>query len=247
MIHLWDKTKHFVKKAFTIIFASTIIIWFLSSFSWDWRFLLEEIEYEGETIMVNLQTEQSILGSIGMLIQPLFTPLGFGSQLGANGWVFAVAALTGLVAKENVIATFGTLAAAVAGSYIATEEGITEVVAMIGATGITIPALIAFIAFNMLTIPCFAACATAKAELPKGKFKWTLLFWVCTSYIVSSMIYLIGSWWWTAFVFAAAIAAVVVGIVLWNKKRPALKKAAAERKAEQIAELAVSDDEKEEK
>ncbi len=243
MIHLWDKTKHFVKKAFTIIFASTIIIWFLSSFSWDWRFLLEEVEGN----MVNLQTEQSILGSIGMLIQPLFTPLGFGSQLGANGWVFAVAALTGLVAKENVIATFGTLAAAVAGSYIATEEGITEVVAMIGATGITIPALIAFIAFNMLTIPCFAACATAKAELPKGKFKWTLLFWVCTSYIVSSMIYLIGSWWWTAFVFAAAIAAVVVTIVLWNKKRPALKKAAAERKAEQIAELAVSDDEKEEK
>ena len=118
---------------------------------------------------------------------------------------------------------------------------------MIGATGITIPALISFIAFNMLTIPCFAACATAKAELPKGKFKWTLLFWVCTSYIVSSMIYLIGSWWWTAFVFAAAIAAVVVTIVLWNKKRPALKKAAAERKAEQIAELAVSDDEKEEK
>ncbi|MCI8500140.1 MAG: ferrous iron transporter B [Clostridia bacterium] len=243
MIHLWDKTKHFVKKAFTIIFASTIIIWFLSSFSWEWRFLLEEVEGN----MVNLQTEQSILGSIGMLIQPLFTPLGFGSQLGANGWVFAVAALTGLVAKENVIATFGTLAAAVAGSYIATEEGITEVVAMIGATGITIPALISFIAFNMLTIPCFAACATAKAELPKGKFKWTLLFWVCTSYIVSSMIYLIGSWWWTAFVFAAAIAAVVVTIVLWNKKRPALKKAAAERKAEQIAELAVSDDEKEEK
>ena len=250
MIHLWDKTKHFVKKAFTIIFASTIIIWFLSSFSWDWRFLLEEIEYEGEMIMVNLHTEQSILGSIGMLIQPLFTPLGFGSQLGANGWVFAVAAITGLVAKENVIATFGTLAAAVAGAYISTEEGITEVVAMIGATNITIPALIAFIAFNMLTIPCFAACATAKAELPKGKFKWTLLFWVCTSYLVSCMIYLVGSWWWTVFIFAAVIAAAVVGIVFWNKKHPVGKKSAAAAVAadngELLAEAAVTDDKKEE-
>lgn len=242
MIHLWDKTKHFVKKAFTIIFASTILIWFLSSFSWDWRFLLEEIEFEGETIMVNMHADQSILGSIGMLIQPLFTPLGFGSQLGAAGWVFAVAALTGLVAKENVIATFGTLAAAVAGGYISTEEGIMEVSAMIAATGITIPALISYIAFNMLTVPCFAACATAKAELPKGKFKWTLLFWVCTSYIASSMVYVVGSWWWTAFLFAGAIALAAAGIVLWNKKRPLGKKVAAEEaSAELKAEAAVAD------
>lgn len=242
MIHLWDKTKHFVKKAFTIIFASTILIWFLSSFSWDWRFLLEEIEFEGETIMVNMHADQSILGSIGMLIQPLFTPLGFGSQLGAAGWVFAVAALTGLVAKENVIATFGTLAAAVAGGYISTEEGIMEVSVMIAATGITIPALISYIAFNMLTVPCFAACATAKAELPKGKFKWTLLFWVCTSYIASSMVYVVGSWWWTAFLFAGAIALAAAGIVLWNKKRPLGKKVAAEEaSAELKAEAAVAD------
>ena len=250
MVHLWDKTKHFVKKAFTIIFASTIIIWFLSSFSWDWRFLLEEIEYEGETVMVNMHMNQSILGSIGMLIQPLFTPVGFGSQLGAAGWVFAVAALTGLVAKENVIATFGTLAAAVAGSYIATEEGILEVSAMIAATNINIPALIAFIAFNMLTIPCFAACATAKAELPKGKFKWTLLFWVATSYVVSMAIYLVGTWWWTVFIFAAVLAAAVTGIVLWNKKHPVKRAAATESKAggaEVIKEVAASDGSEEEK
>ena len=60
---------------------------------------------------------------------------------------------------------------------------------MIQATGITWQGCVAFIAFNMLTIPCFAACATAKAELPKGKFKWTLLFWVATSYVGSSFIY----------------------------------------------------------
>lgn len=108
-LHLWDKTKHFVKKAFTIILASTILIWFISHFSWTWQFLADE------------QMDQSILAGIGGLIQPLFTPLGFGSQLKAFGWVFAVAAITGLIAKENVIATFGTLAACIVGGMIDVE------------------------------------------------------------------------------------------------------------------------------
>ena len=247
MIHLWDKTKHYIKKAFTIILASTIVIWFFSSFSFRWEFLVETRVVDGEEITANFRMDESILGGLGMLIQPLFTPLGFGSQLGSNGWVFAVAAITGLVAKENVIATFGTLASTIAGGFIATEEGISEVSAMIGATGVGIPALIAFIAFNMLTIPCFAACATARAELPKGKFKWTLLFWLCTSYFVSAMIYLIGSWWWTCFIFAAVIAAAITGIVLWNKKHP-LKEASDGVEAEGVdaadgaAEAALSQD-----
>ncbi|MGN1373520.1 MAG: nucleoside recognition domain-containing protein, partial [Candidatus Coproplasma sp.] len=210
MLHLWDKAKHFVKKAFTIIFASTVIIWFLQSFNWSWQ-------YVGADGM-----GESILASLGKLIQPLFTPLGFGSQLGvACGWVFAVAAITGLIAKENVIATFSVLAAMVVaslggGAFEGTEEGIEETVILIQNTGITVPALISFIAFNMLTIPCFAACATARAELPKGKFKWTLLFWVAASYSVSAMIYTIGSWWWTLFIWLAVIAVVVTFIVLRN-------------------------------
>lgn len=209
MLHLWDKTKHFVKKAFTIIFASTVLIWFLQSFAWDWS-------YVGADGM-----GESILASIGKLIQPIFTPLGFGSQLSAFGWVFAVAAITGLIAKENVIATFSVLAAMVVaslggGEFEATEEGIMETVTLIQSTGITIPALISFIAFNMLTIPCFAACATAKAELPKGKFKWTLLFWILASYCVSAMVYTVGSWWWTLFIWLAVIAVVVTFIVLRN-------------------------------
>ena len=188
MIHLWDKAKHFVKKAFTIILASTIIVWFLTNFGWTWH-------------MVD-SVEDSILGSIGQLIQPLFTPLGFGSQLTSIGWIFAVAAITGLIAKENVIVTFISLGAvavaflnsgAVDPSIIeaieADEDGITATVAMIHATGITWQGCISFIAFNMLTIPCFAACATAKAELPKGKFKWTLLFWIVTSFIGSAFVY----------------------------------------------------------
>ena len=188
MIHLWDKAKHFVKKAFTIILASTIIIWFLSNFGWNWH-------------MVD-SMQDSILASIGMLIQPLFTPLGFGSQLTSIGWIFAVAAITGLIAKENVIATFITLGA-VAVAYLnsgvvdpeiialieADEEGVSAVTQMISATGITWQGCISFIAFNMLTIPCFAACATARAELKKGTFKWTLLFWIVASFIGAGFVY----------------------------------------------------------
>ncbi len=211
MIHLWDKLKHFVKKAFTIILASVIVIWFLSNFTWNWTMI------DGEEHM-----NQSILASLGQFVQPLFTPLGFGSQLNSYGWVFAVAAVTGLLAKEDVIGTFGTLAAVFVGTVIDTEAdgGLAAVQAMIGGTGITIPALIAFIAFNMLTIPCFAAVATAKAELPSKKaFRWTLLFWIVTSYLVSAAIYVIGSWWWTSFIFAAALAAAAAGIVLYNRNK----------------------------
>ena len=87
---------------------------------------------------------------------------------------------------------------------------------MIKATGISIRALIAFIAFNMTTIPCFAACATAKAELPKGKFKWTLLFWLAASYAVSAFIYTVGSWWWPLAIWVAVAAVIVTFIVLRN-------------------------------
>lgn len=213
MIHLWDKTKHFVKKAFTIIFASTVIVWLFSHIGWDWKFLPDE------------EMQNSIIASLGKLIQPIFTPLGFGSQLGRFGWVFAVAAITGLIAKENVIATFTTLAICI-GAYVGegTEEGIEELFRLIvtiqADTGISsaefAAALISFIAFNMTTIPCFAACATAKAELPKGKFNRTLLFWLATSYIIGTMIYTVGTWIWPLAIWLAVIAAVTALIVLRN-------------------------------
>ena len=205
---LWDKTKHFIKKAFTIILASTIVIWFISHFSFNWKFLADE------------QMNESILAGIGQLIRPLFTLIGFGSQLNDWGWVFVVAAITGLIAKENVIATFGTLAACITSGFVADEalEGVDSVAQMISATGIGVPALIAFIAFNMLTIPCFAAVATAKAEMPsKKKFNYTIIFWVVTSYIVSSMVYLIGEWWWTLFIWLAVWAVAITLTVLYNK------------------------------
>ena len=207
-LHLWDKAKHFIEKAFTVIFASTIVIWFLSNFGWDWKYLGQE------------GMDNSILASVGKLIQPFFTPLGFGSQLSAAGWVFAVAAITGLIAKENVIATFGALAACISAGFAgATEEGIYEVVVMIKATGITMPALLSFIAFNMLTIPCFASVATAKGEIGKGKFRFTLAFWVIVSYLASCIVYTVGSWAWTVVIWAVLATLTVLGVVLYNKKK----------------------------
>ena len=210
MLHLWDKAKHFVKKAFTIIFVSTVLIWFLQSFRWNWTYISDG------------DIQNSMLASIGQLIQPLFTPLGFGSQLGSYGWVFAVAAITGLIAKENVIATFSVLAAMFVAGFEGTDEGVAEAVVMIESTGMTASACIAFILFNMTTIPCFAAVATARAELPKGKFRGTLVFWLVTSYLVASAVYTVGNWWWTVFIWLAVAAAAVTLIVLYNLNKLSL-------------------------
>lgn len=218
MLHLWDKLKHYIKKAFTVILASSIIIWFLSSFNWHYEFLPELLTFDGEEIVANVRMDESILAGLGSIFAPIFAPLGFGSNLQAFAWVFVVAAVTGLIAKENVIATFGTLAACVAGGLVASEDGVAEVSAMIQATGITVPALISFIAFNMTTIPCFATVATAKGELTSKKFKWTLVFWLVTSYIVSMMIFLIGTWWWTSIIFAILFVVAILIISFINKK-----------------------------
>ena len=240
MLHLWDKMKHFIQKAFTVILASTIVIWFLSNFGWAfWNGLVD--------------MDESILASIGSVVQVIFTPLGFGAQLGQFGWVFAVAAVTGLIAKENVVGTFYTLAACLLGlmsegsfigelnnlhldptvvgdllAYLADAdaelvgmyaEGELEVLSMIAATGITPAGLISFIVFNMTTIPCFAAVAAAKGELTNKKFFWTLLFWLATSFLASTVVYTVISAWWTVFLWAAAAAAVTVGIIYWNKRK----------------------------
>ena len=77
------------------------------------------------------EIDNSILASLGKFVQPFFTPLGFGSQLGEYGWVFIVAAITGLIAKENVIATFGTLAACLSVGFVGSENGVAEVQSII--------------------------------------------------------------------------------------------------------------------
>ncbi len=211
MVHLWEKIKHYLERVFTIILASTIVIWFLSNFGWNWKMVTD--------------IETSMLASIGQLIQPLFTPLGFGVQLNSFGWVFAVAAITGLIAKEEVVATFGALSVLFASTVTAPElaaEGGTDVMIMALGTGITWQALVAFIVFNLTTIPCFAAVATAKGETAEGKFKWTLIFWIVASFIASSIVYVVLSWWWTTFI-VVAIATLLFGILYIKNKKEKVK------------------------
>lgn len=210
MLLLWDKAKHFIHKAFTIILASTIVIWVISHFDFSWHYLTDDM------------MENSILGGLGKLIQPLFTPIGLGVQLNEMGWVFAVAAITGLIAKENVISTLGTLGACLVGTVIDIEAdgGVGAVALMINATGVTLPALLAFIAFNMTTIPCFAAVAAAKGEMKDKKlFRNTLIFWLATSFIVASALYLVGTAWWTLFIYLSVAVLVVFSINARKEKK----------------------------
>jgi ferrous iron transport protein B len=218
-IHVWDKCKHFMKKAFTVILASTIVIWFLMHFSFDWTYLED------------MAMSESILSGLGKLFAPLFTPLGFGSQLNhAYSWVFVVAAVTGLIAKEAVISTFGVLAASIGAAIPALlVEGSGDVAAMIAATGITIPGLIAFVAFNITTIPCFAAVATAKAELRPKDFKYTILFWLAISYLTGIVVYVAGTWWWTTFIFLGLAILGIFAIHFINKVKD-MKYAEKEKK-----------------
>jgi len=221
MMLVWDKAKHFVKKAFTIILASTIIIWFIAHFQADgttWQYLGDETDLS-----------VSILGTIGKIIQPLFDVVGFG--IGPYGWVFVVAIIAGFIAKENAIGVLGTLAAsvlAVKGIEYG-NDAIGTFVQSLSTSGTSIydayfaahgPAmLLSFIAFNMFTIPCFAAVATAKGELPKGKFWSTVLFWILVSFVVSSAIFLIPTYWWTIFIYVGGALLAWLIIFLINKKR----------------------------
>lgn len=217
MAHVWDKLKHYIKKAFTVILASSIVIWFLSNFNWNWECLT--VAEDAASRM-----DESILHDIGSFFMWICTPMGFGLQLGKFGWVFVVAAVTGLIAKENVISTFYVLAGAVGLQVLGVagedgESGYGVIAAFLASSdvGITWQGLIAFCIFNMLTVPCFAAAATVRAELPKGKFKSTLAFWMLTSYITSVAVYVVLSWWWTCFIVAALIALLVAYFVLRNK------------------------------
>ncbi len=204
MVLIWDKAEHFIKKAFTIILASTIVVWFLMHFTFDWTYVENDVS-------------NSILANIGKLILPIFTPLGFGSQLKAEGWVFIVCALCGLIAKENVVAVMGTIASIFVGTSLVGGSSYVSVMQEI--TGITIPALLAFIVFNMTTIPCSATVATAKGEMPSKKlFRGTIIFWVVVSFIVSSMVYTIGTWWWTCFIWLVVLVSSLFILKLIKKK-----------------------------
>ncbi len=167
LIHMWDRGKAFIMKAGTIIFVACAVIWFTSSFSWTLQ-------------MVDAQ--DSILASIGKIIAPIFAPLGFGN------WQSAVSTVTGFVAKENIVGTFGVLLG-VTDAAESTPALLTQVGAMFtSASGL------AFIAFNMLNAPCFAAIGAIRREMGSWKWMWiTIGFQTLTAYIVALIINQVGS------------------------------------------------------
>ena len=173
---MWERGWSFIKKAGTIILLSTIILWFLMSFGWvDGKFGMLDAE----------QLNDSILASIGNVIAPIFAPLGWTKA--GEGWKMAVAAITGLIAKENVVATFGMLF----GFAEVAEDGseiwgnLAQVMTPIAAYG--------FLVFNLLCAPCFAAMGAIKREMNNAKWFWFAIGYQCgLAYIVSLCIYQFG-------------------------------------------------------
>lgn len=189
---LWDKCKHYLIKAGTLIAASTIILWVLMHFNWRFE-------------MVDAMNE-SILGSVSAAIAPVFIPLGFGK--GPYAGVFVIAAFAGLIAKEEVPTVFvslGVLDAAIA--------------------SVSPAAIFAYMAFNLLVIPCMAATSTAKGELGHRRhFLLALLFWVLTAYFFSMVVYVVATmieeFWWVSLILVGVVLSILVYLIVKNRLRP---------------------------
>ena len=170
---MWERGWSFIKKAGTIILMSTIVLWFLMNFGWvDGSFGMLEAE----------QLNDSILASIGSVVAPLFAPLGWGD------WKMAVAAVSGLIAKENVVGTFGILF----GFGEVAEDG-AEIWGQLAGSLSTVAAY-SFLVFNLLCAPCFAAMGAIKREMNNTKWFFTAIgYQTLLAYVVSLCIYQIGN------------------------------------------------------
>ena len=172
---MWERGWSFIKKAGTIILLSTIVLWFLMGFGW-----------EGGSFGMVEELNNSILAQIGSAIAWIFAPLGWTKA--GEGWKMAVAAVTGLIAKENVVATFGMLFgfAEVAEDGAEIWGNLAQVMTPIAAYG--------FLVFNLLCAPCFAAMGAIKREMNNAKWFWFAIGYQCgLAYVVSLCIYQIGT------------------------------------------------------
>lgn len=200
LIHMWDRAKSFVKKAGTIILLASIVVWVMSNLSWGFH-MVEDVE-------------ESILASLGNIFAPLFTPLGWGN------WKAAVAAINGLVAKENVVSTFGILYRVAEDQVGESGEGIWSLVAQ----DYTQLSAYSFLIFNLICAPCFAAIGAIKREM--GNMKWTgiaLVFQTVLAYVLALIFYQLGMLFtgggfgiWTII----AIASLVVMLYLLFRPEP---------------------------
>ena len=172
---VWERAWSFIKKAGTIILLSTIVLWFLMGFGWE----------GGSFGMVEV-LNNSILAKIGSAIAWIFTPLGWTNA--GEGWKMAVAAVSGLIAKENVVATFGMLF----GFAEVAEDG-AEIWGNLAAV-MTPVAAYGFLVFNLLCAPCFAAMGAIKREMNNAKWFWFAIGYQCgLAYVVALCIYQIGT------------------------------------------------------
>jgi ferrous iron transporter FeoB len=172
MIHGWEKVKGFAVKAGTVIFVSTVLIWFLSNFNFGGMCSMEE----------------SLLAYIGNGIKWIFAPLGWGD------WRASVGVVTGWIAKENIVATFGQLFGGISDETVEAVMAGEEALPAIGEVFNQVSAY-SYMAFNLLCMPCFAAVGAIKREM--GSWKWTLRavgFQMAVAYVVAFLIYWIGNW-----------------------------------------------------
>ena len=174
---IWERASSFIKKAGTVILLSTIVLWFLMGFG-----------FEGGAFGAVEDLNNSILAQIGKAIAWIFTPLGW-TQLG-HGWEMAVAAISGLIAKENVVATFGMLFNP--NLEEVAEDGVEIWSNLQGA--LTPIAAYGYLVFNLLCAPCFAAIGAIRREMNSGKWTIFALCYQCLfAYGVALVIYQVGT------------------------------------------------------
>lgn len=208
-IQTWDRVKAFIRKAGTVIFLSSALIWFLSNFN----FRLEMTE-----------TPESILASIGMVLAPLFAPLGWGH------WEAAVGSIAGLVAKENLVSVMGILY----GFAEVAENG--DQIWNVVAQNFTALSGYSFLIFNLLCAPCFAAIGAIRREMGSAKWTWIAIGYQCGfAYLISLLIYQLGSWIVTsAFTAGTAVAVVLLCVLVYLVVRPNPQTRALRKKAVKV-------------
>ncbi len=198
---MWERGWSFIKKAGTIIMLSTIFVWFTTFFGW----------VDGSFRMLDqMEIDNSILAAFGNTFAWIFTPLGWGD------WKSAVAAITGLVAKENVIGTFGVIF----GFAEVAEDG-QEIWGML-AGSMTAVAAYSFMVFNLLCAPCFAAMGAIKREMNNIRWFWFAIGYQCLlAYVAALIIFQIGTWVTVGtFGLGTVVALILLAGFLWLLFRP---------------------------
>ena len=219
-----ERGMSFVKKAGTVILLATILVWFLSRFNFRMQYLPEE------------DMDTSILAAFGNAFTWLFAPLGWGK------WKAVVAALTGLIAKENVVGTFGTLFhyAGDASELADDSSEIWENVRVYFGSGIV---GYSFLAFNLLCAPCFAAIGAIKREMNNGRWTLFAIGWECfLAYCVALVIYQIGGLiaGVVSFNFFTIVAIALILIGIWGLLRPYKEAETLSEKEERAVERAMA-------